>query len=428
MKSIIEQLNIQQRRALSLIMQGMNVFITGGAGTGKSFLIQAIQSLNNRDVVVCAPTGTAAEQIKGVTLHHLLHAPTGVIGPNIKPCEENALLDASRMIIIDEISMVRFDLFNFFLRSVRASEMRTGQRKNIVLVGDFFQLSPVITQKDADVLEKIYGYCGRGFAFNSWAWQEISPAFVELTQQMRQTGVDSSFREALNSIRFGNKDALHFLNTRCLNGKDYTGTLLCARRSDVDRINKTCIEEIYDKPAREYPAVILGSFDTKETIAETHLSLKVGVPVVILVNDTLTGLYVNGTRGVITQLGDNYVKVGLENGGPVITLNAYEWSQYKYEIDEDTHDIQRVVSGTMRQIPVIPAYAMTIHKAQGLTLNEVTISSSGIWAPGMLYTALSRVRTMDDLHLLSPIKDREVIVDISVEEFYDAMRRTSLIA
>lgn len=425
MKRIKDELNEMQKEAVNLILQGKNVFISGAGGTGKSFIIKALARNPLLKVVVAAPTGTAASLIGGVTLHSLLKLPIGVVGPNFKPSEKNPVLDACNTIVVDEISMVRFDLFSFMLKSIRASEARTGVRKSIVLLGDFYQLPPVITSRDREALTKLYGFCGSGYAFKAASWGEVNPFFVELTEQMRQNSSEEEFVNALDDIRHGCIKTLSFFDRCVVDSEECIGTLLSAKRKEVEKVNLEKLEALDGGEVREYHAIVEGEFDTREAIAECHLKLKVGAPVLILVNDYAGDAYSNGTRATVVAMEADSVTVVLESGLEV-KLDYYEWQQYSYIVDEETNDLKKVVVGSMRMIPVNLAYAITIHKAQGMTLSNITVCVDSIWASGMLYTALSRVKSIHDLHLKSPIKPKMVKVDKEVEAFYRWYRNSSL--
>ena len=417
MIDINSELNEMQKKAMTLILQGINVFISGAGGTGKSYIINKLVNNPMLKVVVAAPTSTAASLIGGITLHSLLKAPVGVIGPNYKPAEYNPVLDASDTIVVDEISMVRFDMFEYMYRSIRASEMRTGIRKSIVLIGDYYQLPPVVTPKDYKALNKLYGFCGAGYAFKSSAWGMINPCFIELKEQMRQNTEEEEFVLALDDIRHGRTDSLDFFNRCVTDSETYSGTLLSAKREEVKMINLEKLEALQGAEVHEYHAIIDGEFDIKDVVAECHLKLKVGAPVLILVNDYAYGRYCNGTRATVVALEEDSVTVELEDGFTV-KLDYYEWQQYSYVIDEKTKDLKRIVVGTMKMIPVNLAYAITIHKAQGMTLSEMTVCVDSIWASGMLYTALSRVKSVNALHLISRINPKIVKVDADVDAFY----------
>ncbi|MDO5424070.1 MAG: viroplasmin family protein [Eubacteriales bacterium] len=412
-------LNESQKKALEIMLSGENVFLTGEAGTGKTFLLKYfLAKVSAKNVIVCAPTGIAALQIHGATIHHVFRADLGPLMPD-KPLGriQDAVKEAD-LIVIDEISMCRFDLFDYVCRSIQEAQDISKRKKQVIVVGDFYQLPPVMTDKDREVLAQAWmgriEKIGDGFAFLAPAWREMRFRTVLLTEVMRQKG-ELDFIENLNRIRRGETDALEWFN-RNTAAEERPGIFLYARNLTVDRKNREETARL-NRTARKYKGKKEGSIRDFPTAME--LELCVGTRVMSIVNDG-KGRYQNGSLGTVTALGEDTVKVRLDNGAHV-AFERYVWEAVDYAVvrEEDTGRcrLEKRVVGRFEQLPLKVAFAITIHKSQGQTFDSANLTPECFGA-GQLYVALSRVRSAEALYLTRRIEERDMIVSDEVRRFY----------
>lgn len=414
-----------------------SVFLTGKAGTGKSTFLRYITRHTKKEYVVLAPTGIAAVNVGGVTLHSFFRIPFKPITPDdpdfhrdrIKqrmkyPDHLIKLIRKIELIIIDEISMVRADIIDFIdklLRTYSGNNREPFGGKQLLLVGDIFQLEPVVTGDMRDILRNYYHDF---YFFSARAFNDIKIIPIELRKIYRQT--DSDFIELLDRIRMGTTtpDDLRRLNSRCISplappipesrDKNFTMTL-ATRRDMVDYINETHLEAI-DKPSFTFTGTIKGDFPDNSLPTDMELSLKEGAQVVFIKNDP-DKRWVNGTIGRVTTLAADLLEVKLENGA-IYTLTPEKWSNIKYTYDSRTKKIEEEELGSFTQYPVKLAWALTVHKSQGLTFNNVIIDiGRGAFAGGQTYVALSRCRSFDGLTLKSTVADRDIFVNPTIINF-----------
>lgn len=415
-------LNKGQKFAYKILLQGYNVFLTGGAGTGKTFVIKKfISTLQrcNKNVMLCAPTGIAALNIGGVTLHRQFKAPLGVIlNYNSERSEELVRTDT---LIIDEISMCRIDLFDFICRAIaNANSVRRnlGLRNiQIVLVGDFFQLSPVLREYEKKALDAHYKKdIGVGFAFNSIYWNLLELNTIVLTETVRQD--DSEFIHNLNNIRIGNKAYIDMIfNKSC---KDYieSAITLCGKNREANEINERELHRI-DSESMFYRALTSGEIMETDTLAEEMLELRVGARVMTLVN---TDSYTNGMLGTIVGLYDDSIILTLDNG-ITTEVQRFHWDITRYEVEETPEKeyiIKEINVGYVEQFPVKLAYAITIHKSQGQTYDKVNISPY-CWDCGQLYVAISRCKSLNNIHFNYAPDMKYLIISLNVIKFTNSL-------
>lgn len=426
-------LNYLQQYAYNVLMSGYNTFLTGDAGTGKTYVIKKFiddARLKGRNVMVCAPTGIAALHVNGVTLHHQFRAK---IGPNItrgiQPEALNKLIHTD-ILIIEEISMARIDLFDFVVNYIFAanSKRKIAGRPNIqlVLVGDFLQLPPVLTKQDKAILDEYYKRdIKAGFAFESEFWNLFNFKYIILTEVVRQD--NKEFVTRLNKIRVGDKsDIQYIMDESSPIPLDNAISLYGQNNSAVEKN----IEKLNELPTELYTfkAEIYGAAKITDTNAEETLALKVGARVMSLENkednESKDGtlLYGNGSLGTVVAINPGYITVEFDSGS-IENIERHTWDIYQYSIDEKTKrdkfpKLIETQIGAVVQFPLKLAYAVTIHKSQGQTYNAVNISPYA-WDCGQLYVALSRVVNIKNLYLKYSIDPQYLVISLNVIDFYN---------
>jgi len=405
-----------QQKAFSLMLSGENIFLSGQAGTGKSYVLQRYLEYvkDKKNVLVCAPTGIAAVNVGGSTIHRTFKAPIGPIitGPRKPP---STVVQAD-VIVIDEISMCRSDLFEYVAQAIIQAENTTPFKpKQLIVIGDFHQLPPVVTDADREILPDI----GDGFAFQSVAWKIFDFRTVMLTEVIRQK--DTEFIANLNRIRHGDASGLHWMNANA-SKKPNIGIHLCPTNKQAAAINAAALASIYT-PSRTYTAFEKGEVKDSDRPTDCELTLKPKARVMMLVNDQ-NEKYQNGSLGTIKSLGDDIIEVDLDNGNTV-EVCQYRWEivQYKVEAKKEksgnvVEKLKTDVIGVFCQFPVKIAYAVTIHKSQGQTYDHVNLHPN-CFAAGQLYVALSRVTSIKGIHLTIPIKPNNLITSPEVIDYYD---------
>ena len=403
----------EQQPAFDILMSGKNTFLSGEAGAGKSFVLRAfIDALKilKKNVLITAPTGVAAINVGGTTLHRAFKAPTGpIVDPSSK--STNNVVKSADVIIIDEISMCRQDLFSFVGTKIKNAYIKTGKQIQVVVVGDFFQLPPVITNTDKSVLGEI----GKGFAFQSPLWQFFKFTPVILTKVVRQD--DINFITNLNKIRVGDKSGIDWINANASPDLN-DGIYLCGVNKLASDINLKKLEEL-DAEEVVYDAEETGIVSAQEKATDEHLSLKVGAKVMFLINDSM-GRYTNGSLGVIKKCCRDYVIVNI--GDTDIIVQYHTWEVYDYEVVRDGKKakLKKVLRGSFSQLPLRLAYAITIHKSQGQTYDKVNLYPD-CFECGQLYVALSRATSTKGLHLMSPLSFKALRTAPEVLNFYRSL-------
>jgi len=406
---------------------GRNVFLTGKAGTGKTTFLKKLRKTCPKRMIVTSPTGVAAVNAGGVTLHSFFQLPFGPRTPESPLESKNGMnnrkiqvIKTLELLVIDEISMVRADLLDSVdqvLRRYRRNNKPFGGVQ-LLLIGDMQQLSPVIRPEDEEILRPYYDSY---YFFGSIAWRKTSYVCIELDHVFRQT--DLAFVSLLNNIREGRVDAntINALNSRYVpnyqppKGEDIV-TLVTTNRQ-ADSINQTHMLALTTE-MKTFDAQIKGEFPESSFPVDKSLVLKKDAVVMFLKNDTsFDHLFYNGKIGRVTGFDDDgvYVRCNGEDGD--IHVGAMAWENTKYEISPDTKEIKETVIGTFQQIPLRIAWAVTIHKSQGLTFDHLMIDAANSFAHGQVYVALSRCRTLEGLVLLRPLSAGDVISDPQVKSF-----------
>lgn len=412
-----------------------SVFLTGKAGTGKTTFLNEFVKKTKKKHIVVAPTGIAAINAGGVTIHSMFGLPLRTFLPtadridssianNITDLQQHfryrkdklKLLREVEVLIIDEVSMLRadvLDMMDFSLRFIRRNNQRFGGVQ-MLFIGDLYQLPPVV--RDEHVLKMFYN---SPFFFDSLAIKDIPLLTIELTKVYRQT--DEGFLEILNAIRDGDVANIDFnhLNERYDPGfeaGEEPYVYLCSHNKMADDINQEKLKDIKVSP-NTYEAKLFGEFKENQYPNEQFLELKIGAQVMFIRND-ITGekKYFNGKLGEISSLDDNEIKVILEGSEREITVKREVWEQKKYSLDTDKN-IKEEVLGSFEQFPIKLAWAVTIHKSQGLTFDKVIIDAGKSFTAGQVYVALSRCRTLEGIVLKSKITPEVIFKDNRILKF-----------
>jgi ATP-dependent DNA helicase PIF1 len=417
------QLNKDQTHAMKSIIAGKNIFVDGPGGVGKSVLVREIQRRFSESTVFLGPTGIAALNINGATFHSIFKFPFKVLNKrdHSKISEKTRTLFGKegpvKRIVIDEISMVRVDLLEATdqqLRKIRRTNLPFGGLQ-VIVVGDFFQLPPVVTNKDkAGFVEE--GFT-TGFCFSGKTWAESNFEHIELTKIMRQT--DEEMIENLMNIRSKQPNwekSVSFFNQCGSKNKmsvmDEDPVFLCSTNAAADIINNMNYEEL-EEEERSFIASKSGRFQGEPSPYE--LKLKYGTKIILTAN---TDDFKNGQVGYVIGFIGNKIEVLLEDTEKTLLVGIHKWEDIEYSAGAGV--LSRDVMGTYHQYPMKHGWAITIHKAQGQSINYAMIDlGRGAFAAGQLYVALSRVRTLEGLALANSIKNMDVIVAPEIIEFYE---------
>lgn len=409
----------------------LNLFITGKAGTGKSTLIDYFRNTTKKKTVVLAPTGLAAINVKGQTIHSFFHLPPRFLDPKtpVRRSNSRIYMDLDT-IIIDEISMVRADLFDALDRFLRVN----GKDRNlpfggiqIIVVGDLYQLPPIVAREETHIFNEFYE---NPYFFSADAFSSAGFSVIELSHIYRQK--DEKFIGLLNKIRVGEVTTMDLepINNRIVT-HDYVKVrrefiTLATTNSVVNGINDSELNKI-DSPLFTYEAVVEGDFPTEDRAlpVDLTLNLKKGARVIFIKNDKARR-WVNGTSGVVSALEKDKVLVKLDEEGfhNIVTVPIETWENIKYEYDEEEQTVVPVVLGKLLQYPLKLAWAITIHKSQGMTFNKANIDfSKSPFTHGQTYVALSRCRTLEGMVVTKKIYPNDVMVDPRVVEFSKRISR-----
>jgi len=413
-----------------------NVFLTGKAGTGKTTFLHDFKKNTPKRMIVTAPTGVAAINAGGVTLHSFFQMPFGpyVPGSDVHQQAEQRRFSREKiniirgldLLVIDEISMVRADL----LDGVDAVLRRYKQRHlpfggvQLLMIGDLHQLSPVVKEHEWELLKPYYDSC---YFFSSRALKQTDMLSIELKHIYRQS--DAHFIQLLNRVRDNrlSGDTLAALNTRYIPGfkadeKDDYITLTTHNRS-ADDINNRQMQLLTSK-AYTFDANIEGDYPEYSYPTAARLILKKGAQVMFVRNDSSTEkLYFNGKIGKITHIDKHGIIVQCPDDNTEIPVEPVTWDNIKYTVSPGTKEITEEVIGKFCQFPLRPAWAITIHKSQGLTFERAVIDANAAFSPGQVYVALSRCKTFDGMVLSTPISQQAVKTDSTVAQFVDQAGR-----
>ena len=428
------QVNRELNLAWEIVEEtGANLFLTGRAGTGKTTFLKRLREETGKRLVVLAPTGVAAINASGTTLHSFFQLPFAPFVPgkgflssdkkflNMSRLKKRLIASLS-LLVIDEISMVRpdtLDAIDSILRRLRHSHAPFGGVQ-LLLIGDIRQLPPVVKDEEWQQLSQYYP---TPYFFESHALKRAGFLAVELTTVYRQS--DKVFLDILNSIRDGKADhhTLSVLNSRLNPGfdpADREGYIrLTTHNRNAASINENRLSAI-DSPEFSFHAEVEGEFPESAFPAEKVLRLKKGAQVMFIKNDTGTNRrFYNGMIGMVTELSDKKICVCPHHGGETIEVERMEWENTRFLVDASDGKVAQETIGVFLQYPLQLAWAITIHKSQGLTFDRAIIDAMHSFAPGQTYVALSRCRSLEGLVLESPVPPSAVITDHTVNDFVD---------
>ena len=405
-----------------------NIFLTGKAGTGKTTFLHQLKNISLKRMVVVAPTGVAAINAGGVTINSFFQLPFGPYIPGNTTKTEHKrfskekinLIKSLDLLVIDEISMVRADTLDHIdevLRRFKDHKKPFGGVQ-LLMIGDLHQLSPVVKDEDWAILKSYYSNL---FFFSSIALMATQPVSIELKHIYRQ--VDSNFIDLLNSVRQNQIDenVLKKLNQRYIpdfNPSDEEGYItLTTHNKSAQEINEGKLKEL-NSPVHRFNAVIQDDFPEYSYPTVAELELKKGAQVMFVKNDpSRERLFFNGKIGIVTSISDDYILVKCPGDQSEIVVNPLEWTNIKYELDTQTKELREKIIGTFTQFPLKLAWAITIHKSQGLTFEKAVIDANLAFAHGQVYVALSRCKSFEGMVLRSPISFNSVKTDGTISEY-----------
>jgi hypothetical protein len=428
---------------LSFVQQtAQPIFLTGKAGTGKTTLLKKIIQETPKNAVIVAPTGIAALNAGGVTIHSFFLLPFGGFIPDFEAPpflsdqvkietkrtllkhfkinkSKRHLLQQLELLIIDEVSMLRadtLDAIDWMLRNIRKSNEPFGGVQ-VLFIGDLLQLPPIVKQEEWQTLKNYYPSI---YFFNAKVLQEGPPLLIELDKIYRQD--DQLFVDILNNLRNNqlNIADLEVLNAKVLGTqtsetKDWL--TLTTHNAKADEINANALSEIPQKLFK-YKAEITGEFPIHIYPIEEEIGLKVGAQVMFVKNDvSFEKQFFNGKMGVVQSLDKDEISVYFEQEKRSIKVERYEWTNIRYNYNINTQEIEEETLGTFVQFPLRLAWAITVHKSQGLTFEKAVLDVSKAFAPGQIYVALSRLKSLNGLYLSAPITNQMLSTDIAVKQF-----------
>jgi DNA-binding NarL/FixJ family response regulator len=444
MQQPIEELEPAQLAAKFINLTSRHIFLTGKAGTGKTTFLRSLISLTHKKAVIVAPTGIAAINASGVTIHSLFQLPFGTYLPKTAPTENVAtyqhyntpksiirhlnmnatkrriLLDLE-LLIIDEVSMLRADLLDaidMVLRYIRKNNSASFGGVQVLFIGDLHQLPPVVKNDEWNLLSAFYK---SAFFFDAQVLEKNPPVYIELEKIYRQA--DETFIHLLNNLRNNQVTAQDIALLKTFYKENYKPILtdnyitLTTHNNKADTLNKNSLKELVGK-SYFYSATIDREFSEGSFPAEKNLELKVGAQVMFIKNDpTGEQRFFNGKIAVVKKLTDEIIEVQADGLQQHIIIEKYTWKNIKYTANKITNEIEEEVAGTFTQFPLKLAWAITVHKSQGLTFDKAIVDIGDAFAPGQIYVALSRLRAMDGLILTSLISNRGIRQDQNVTFF-----------
>lgn len=395
-----------------------NILILGQAGTGKSTFVNYLKSVSKKRVICACPTAVSALNVGGQTIHSLFQIqPRDFIMPELLKLKAKPrnILNSADILVIDEISMVAPDLLDaidILARMARHNNNPFGGLQ-VVAIGDLFQLPPVITRDAMDYYLQAYEH-ENAYFFDSNVFKRANFLRYDFDFVYRQS--DSVLLDNLKKLRNNDLTALDFFNCCTIEDEERrkNAVLITPFRAVAERINANRLAEI-DASEVLYRGDLSGNFQEKDVPAPMELILKVGALVVFVKNGDK---WHNGSMGIVRNLGAKEIQVELLNlSHDIVTVKPEKWSKIEYVRDENDRLMENEI-GSFKQFPLNLGYAMTIHKAQGKTLDNVVVDiSRGAFAHGQTYVALSRTRSAKDIHIMSPLRNRDVIFDNRVIDF-----------
>nr|VFK50135.1 MAG: UvrD-like helicase C-terminal domain-containing protein [Candidatus Kentron sp. TUN]VFK51155.1 MAG: UvrD-like helicase C-terminal domain-containing protein [Candidatus Kentron sp. TUN] len=411
-----------------------NLFLTGKAGTGKTTFLHALKNKTSKRMIVTAPTGVAAINAGGVTLHSFFQIPFGPFVPGSEAHKRNhyrfskekkRIINNLDLLVIDEISMVRADLLDGVdaaLRRYRRNQLPFGGVQ-LLMIGDLHQLSPVAKENEWNILRQHYS---SPYFFNSNALGQSGLVPIELTHIYRQS--DTHFIEILNRVRENRLDSSTWkvLNKRYI--PDFTPgdtnyITLTTHNSNAECINDAELQALSGK-LHTFRADIEGDFPEYAYPTLATLGLKIGAQVMFVRNDpSPEKRYFNGKIGEVTRIRGENIRVKCPGDDLAVVVEKTTWQNITYKVDSDTGEIQEDTIGKFVQYPLKPAWAITIHKSQGLTFDRAIIDANAAFAHGQVYVALSRCRTLEGIVLRSPLSPGSVKTDSTVSHFVEGIAR-----
>lgn len=389
-----------------------NLFLTGRAGTGKTTLLKRFLEEAGDTAVVLAPTGVAAMNAGGQTIHSFFKLPPRLMEPtDAKRLRQARVIRALKTMIIDEVSMVRADMLDAIDRSLK---LNRGSKRpfggvRMILAGDLHQLPPVVGRDEAPILQERYG---GAYFFNAPAFKEAEFSLLALKHVFRQA--EPKFLALLGAVRRGRLTQADtallqtLVSSRTAHEASETHVVLTPNNANAFRINQARLAEL-NAEAATFEAEVEGQFEERSYPTEADLDLKIGARVMLIKNDP-EGRWVNGSLATVEGFGDDTTIVKI--GKRTYEIAPAAWEKYRYTIDPETKNVSREVVGTFKQMPLRLAYAVTIHKAQGLTLDQVYIDfDHGMFAHGQAYVAFSRARSLEGLELSRALRPRDLVMD-----------------
>ena len=414
---------------------GKSVFLTGKAGTGKTTFLREVVASSSKRVVVVAPTGIAAINAGGVTIHSFFQLPLHPYIPGVKieskfafSKEKRSIIKTIDVLIIDEISMVRSDLLDAVDSVLRRFRDRTRPFGGVqlLMIGDLQQLTPVVTDEEAELLSHYYT---TPYFFGSHALEKTDYVTIELKQIYRQQ--DESFVSILNEVRSGrpSQQAINSLNERYIPSfapdPDEGYIRLTTHNNTANAYNQQQLDQIDDLLYR-FDAEISGNFPEYSYPTEVQLELKKGAQVMFVKNDPSSEKrYYNGKIGHVVEIVDDIILVQCPGDDEPVVVEQLEWENSKYVINEQTQEMETEVQGVFRQYPLRLAWAITIHKSQGLTFDKAIIDAAASFASGQVYVALSRCRTLEGMVLATPLRQSAVMTDLRVEDYIELQEKAA---
>jgi uncharacterized protein YpbB/nucleoside-triphosphatase THEP1 len=426
------------------------VFLTGKAGTGKTTFLRNIIDHTHKNAIIVAPTGIAAINAGGVTIHSQFGIPFGLFIPdssfridnfqvkintphtlvkhlNMRE-QKRRLLQELELLVIDEVSMLRADLLDtidFVLRSIRRQQHKPFGGVQVLFIGDLMQLPPVVKEEEWRIMNNYYNSI---YFFDAQVLRNNKPLYIELDKIYRQS--DSVFIDLLNNLRNNTvtQSDIDLLNRHYLPDAELKPSLntitLTTHNFKADSINKTALQKLNGKSFFFY-AQVEGDFSEHAYPVDAMLELKVGAQIMFIKND-MSGRqqYFNGKIGVVSTLTENSIEIDFKDGSKPFLLETYQWRNIKYELNPVTNDVDEKDIGTFVQYPIKLAWAITVHKSQGLTFEKAILDINRAFAPGQVYVALSRLKSLNGLILTSPLQFTALSQDKTLKEYSEGIPKS----